>query len=234
MDVNDEQYAIYVRMLLEGVLHCHSNGIIHRDLKPSNLLIDWNGILKICDFGQARALPSNTELISEMKDNTNDANGILSHQVCTRWYRCPELLYGSNSYDFSVDMWSVGCIIGELLQKWPLFKGESDIEQLCLVVTALGTPPELWVNKLPDYNKIQFTNQSSHEKSGDLWFSKFSKNCKNQIGADLVSKLCRYTDRLNSEQALKHPFVANSIIKDELLIKPQCIKHLVGPPKIKK
>jgi len=221
-------------MLLEGIHHCHSNGIIHRDLKPSNLLIDWNGILKICDFGQARAMPTNRELMTQIKDKDSQANGMLSHQVCTRWYRSPELLYGSNSYDFSVDMWSIGCIVGELLQKWPLFKGESDIEQLCLVVTALGTPPELWVKELPDFNKIQFTNQSSQETSGNLWFRKFSRKSNTETGADLVAKLCRYTDRLDSAQALKHPYVADCIIKDDLLIKPNSIKHLVGPPKNRK
>ena len=237
MPSTEEQRSLLVRMLLEGVQYCHTNGIIHRDLKPSNLLIDWNGILKICDFGQARALPTNRELSERTKDqkDTDERSAddpVLSHQVCTRWYRCPELLYGANSYDYAVDMWSVGCIIGELLQKWPLFKGESDIEQLCLVVTALGTPPLSWVDSLPDFNKIQFTNQSNGENSYNLWLRKFQRKCKSEtVGADLVANLCRYTDRLTADNALRHPYVSKCQIKDHLLIKPDSIRHLVGPPK---
>ena len=240
MHTTEDQRTLLVRMLLEGVHHCHTNGIIHRDLKPSNLLIDWNGILKICDFGQARALPSNKELSdktnqSKQSQESSNDEPMLSHQVCTRWYRCPELLYGANSYDFAVDMWSVGCIIGEMLQKWPLFKGESDIEQLCLVVTSLGTPPQTWVEKLPDYNKIQFTNQSDSDTTGKLWLRKFQRRCKSEsVGADLVAKLCRYTERLNADQALRHPYIANCLMKEHSLIKPDSIRHLVGPPKNRK
>lgn len=76
MNLDDDQCFLYTKMLLEGVYHCHVNGILHRDLKPSNLLIDWNGILKIGDFGQARGLTFNfTESIQCQDDN------LLSHQV---------------------------------------------------------------------------------------------------------------------------------------------------------
>ena len=147
--------------------------------------------------------------------------------MCTRWYRSPELLYGSNHYDYSVDMWSVGCIIGELLQKWPLFKGSSDIEQLCLVVTQLGEPPVWWAEKLPDYNKITFTKDNQKD---NLWLDKLRRKCNDPFGADLVSKLCNYTERLNAQQALNHPFVKRHLKADGILFKPQFIKHLVGPP----
>lgn len=80
-------------------------------------------------------------------------------QVATRWYRAPELLYCANKYDEGVDLWAVGCIFGELLNMSPLFAGDTDIEQLSLVIRALGSPDETsWptLSELPDYNKIEF------------------------------------------------------------------------------
>uniref|UniRef100_A0A6Q2XCV3 Cyclin-dependent kinase 20 n=1 Tax=Esox lucius TaxID=8010 RepID=A0A6Q2XCV3_ESOLU len=117
----------YMMMLLKGVAFCHENSIMHRDLKPANLLISSTGHLKIADFGLARLF-------------NNDGERLYSHQVATRWYRAPELLYGARKYDEGVDLWAVGCIFGELLNNSPLFPGENDIEQLCCVLRVLGTP----------------------------------------------------------------------------------------------
>ncbi len=115
----------YMWMLLQGIYYCHSNNIIHRDLKPANLLIAKNGVLKLADFGLARI------------ENTARPK---SHQVATRWYRAPELLYGARYYDFGIDMWAIGCIFGELLNHSPLFPGSNDIDQLGCVLSNLGTP----------------------------------------------------------------------------------------------
>ncbi|XP_014833970.1 PREDICTED: cyclin-dependent kinase 20 isoform X1 [Poecilia mexicana] len=136
----------YMMMLLKGVAFLHQNSIMHRDLKPANLLITSSGHLKVADFGLAR-------LFSDQKER------LYSHQVATRWYRAPELLYGARKYDEGVDLWAVGCIFGELLNSSPLFPGENDIEQLCCVLRVLGTPTrESWPEmvELPDYNKITF------------------------------------------------------------------------------
>ncbi|XP_061470049.1 cyclin-dependent kinase 20 isoform X2 [Rhineura floridana] len=116
------------------------------DLKPANLLISSTGQLKIADFGLARVF-------------TSDGERLYSHQVATRWYRAPELLYGARKYDEGVDLWAVGCIFAELLNNSPLFPGENDIEQLCCVLRVLGTPNQkIWpeITELPDYNKISF------------------------------------------------------------------------------
>lgn len=133
-------------MTLRGLGHCHQLHILHRDLKPANLLIDGTGRLKLADFGLARVLAA-------------PQGRPYSHQVATRWYRAPELLYGARHYDEGVDLWAVGCIFGELLNLSPLFPGENDIEQLCCVLRALGTPsPRVWpeLAQLPDYPKISF------------------------------------------------------------------------------
>ncbi|XP_068780208.1 cyclin-dependent kinase 20 [Struthio camelus] len=137
-------------MTLRGLGHCHRLRILHRDLKPANLLIDGAGRLKLADFGLARVLAAAPR------------GRPYSHQVATRWYRAPELLYGARHYDEGVDLWAVGCIFGELLNLSPLFPGENDIEQLCCVLRALGTPtPRTWpeLAELPDYRKISFRAQ---------------------------------------------------------------------------
>nr|KAF6314289.1 cyclin dependent kinase 20 [Myotis myotis] len=144
------QVKSYLQMLLKGVSFCHANNIVHRDLKPANLLISASGQLKIADFGLARVF-------------SPDGSRLYTHQVATRWYRAPELLYGARQYDQGVDLWAVGCILGELLNGSPLFPGENDIEQLCCVLRILGTPsPQIWpeITELPDYNKISFEEQA--------------------------------------------------------------------------
>ncbi|XP_074990894.1 cyclin-dependent kinase 20 isoform X1 [Calonectris borealis] len=178
-------------MTLRGLGHCHRQRILHRDLKPANLLLDGTGRLKLADFGLARVLA------------TPRARPY-SHQVATRWYRAPELLYGARHYDEGVDLWAVGCIFGELLNLSPLFPGESDIEQLCCVLRALGTPsPAAWpeLAELPDYPKIRFRRQAPAPleqlvpEAGPL-------------ARDLLRRFLRYPSRqrLRAHQALLHPY----------------------------
>lgn len=239
------QKAAYVWQLLNGISYCHENGIVHRDLKPSNLLIDWDGTLKVCDFGQSRPLRASTT------SSEDDSNGLervgkeeeeinLSHQVCTRWYRAPELLYGSNSYGYAVDMWSLGCIIGEVQAKQPLFRGESDIEQLCLVVKRLGDPSESWAQDMPDYNKITFTVQRDDDDNSNLtngssdWLALALKETCDINMIDLVRNLCAYEKRLTAKESLRHPFLAGLSergVETNLLVKPSAIKQMVGPPR---
>ncbi|KAG5340822.1 CDK20 kinase, partial [Acromyrmex charruanus] len=145
------QIKTYMKMLLEGIAYVHSKNIMHRDLKPANLLISEKGILKIADFGLSRLM---------WKDGTKP----YSHQVATRWYRAPELLYGARYYTSAIDIWSIGCIFGEMLNTSPLFPGETDIEQLAIVLKYLGSPTsESWpeLTSLPDYNKITFPYHKS-------------------------------------------------------------------------
>ncbi|KAE8661729.1 Cyclin-dependent kinase G-2 [Hibiscus syriacus] len=114
--------------LLEGVKYLHDNWVLHRDLKTSNLLLNNQGELKICDFGMARLYGS------PLKPYTT--------KVVTQWYRAPELLLGAKKYSTAVDMWSVGCIMAELLAKEPLFKGTSEIDQLHKIYDTLSVPNE--------------------------------------------------------------------------------------------
>ncbi|KAJ0056400.1 hypothetical protein NL108_006915 [Boleophthalmus pectinirostris] len=117
----------YIYQLIKAINWCHKNEIVHRDIKPENLLISSEDVLKLCDFGFARNLSEGT-----------DAN--YTEYVATRWYRSPELLLGA-PYGKAVDMWSVGCILGELSDGQPLFPGESEIDQLFTIQKVLGPLP---------------------------------------------------------------------------------------------
>uniref|UniRef100_A0A224XFJ1 Cyclin-dependent kinase 20 n=1 Tax=Panstrongylus lignarius TaxID=156445 RepID=A0A224XFJ1_9HEMI len=181
----------YMAMLLKGVSHLHENGIMHRDLKPANLLIGSDGILRIGDFGQARPM-------------WKEKGKPYTQQVATRWYRAPELLYGTKKYTEAIDLWAVGCIFAELINKKPLFPGETDIDQLAVVIKSLGTPNEVnWPghSSLPDYNKISFVH------SKPIHWTVLVPGA-NPTSLDLVKSFVMYNSRkrLQANQALNHPY----------------------------
>lgn len=189
--LSEGQVKSYMLMLLKGVAFCHENNIMHRDLKPANLLISSTGHLKIADFGLARVFQ-------------NKGVRLYSHQVATRWYRAPELLYGARKYDEGVDLWAVGCIFGELLNNSPLFPGENDIKQLCCVQRVLGTPNEkIWpgMHELPDYNKITFPDNPP------IPFEEVVPDASPEALA-LLKKFLVYQskNRISAKEALLHPY----------------------------
>jgi len=120
--------------ILSGLKYLHDDcRIIHRDLKPQNILVDYIGtdglpVVKLADFGLARAMYNKSE------------ERCLSTEVVTLWYRSPELLLGAHNYTFSTDIWSVGCILAELLRKKPLFYCDSEIATLHRIYSRFGTP----------------------------------------------------------------------------------------------
>ncbi|KAF5303645.1 hypothetical protein FQA39_LY09892 [Lamprigera yunnana] len=190
--LSEPQIKCYTKMLLLGVKYMHESHIMHRDLKPANLLIAHNGLLKVADFGLARIYLKNEPVRK------------YSHQVATRWYRSPELLYGSHNYTNSIDMWSIGCILAELYNKSPLFPGETDIEQLAIVLYSLGTPTEeTWpgLHSLPDYNKITFSYSSG------LSWNAIVPDVSDQT-IDLIKSFLQYNHqkRLTARQALNHEY----------------------------
>jgi mitogen-activated protein kinase 15 len=110
-----KQYVVY--QIIKCLKYIHSSEIIHRDLKPSNILINSECHVKVADFGLARSVAAQGE----------DTNIKLTDYVATRWYRAPEILLGSTKYSKAVDMWSVGCILGELILGKPIFPGTSTL-----------------------------------------------------------------------------------------------------------
>ncbi|XP_044261856.1 cyclin-dependent kinase 2-like [Tribolium madens] len=130
----------YMKQLCEGLAYLHTQRILHRDIKPQNLLVDKEGHIKIADFGLSRCFSIPTKPYT--------------HEVVTMWYRAPELLLGSKLYTNGIDVWSVGCVMAEMLLKRALFPGDSEIDQMFKIFKTLGTPNEdVWpgVSSLPAY-----------------------------------------------------------------------------------
>lgn len=131
-----KQYIVY--QTLKSLKYIHTADLIHRDLKPSNLLLNSECHMKVCDFGLARSI--------DLSDTTTQP--ILTDYVATRWYRAPEILLGSNKYTKSADMWSVGCILAELLLGKPVFPGTSTLNQLDRVLEVTGRPTSVDVESI--------------------------------------------------------------------------------------
>ncbi|XP_038992375.1 cyclin-dependent kinase G-2-like isoform X1 [Hibiscus syriacus] len=181
--------------LLEGVKYLHDNWVLHRDLKTSNLLLNNQGELKICDFGLARqyGIP--------LKPYT--------HLVVTLWYRAPELLLGARQYSTAIDMWSLGCIMAELLSKEALFSGKTEFDQLDKIFRTLGTPNEtIW----PGFSKLPGVKVNFVKHQYNLLRKKFPATSftgtpvLSDAGFDLLNKLLTYDPekRITAEDALNH------------------------------
>ncbi|CAE7231084.1 unnamed protein product [Rhizoctonia solani] len=125
---------VYNYQTLRALKALHSANVLHRDLKPSNLLLNANCDLKLCDFGLARsALPPPSTA-------ANDASTFMTEYVATRWYRAPEVMLTFKEYTRAIDIWSVGCVLAEMLSSKPLFPGRDYHHQLSLILEVLGTP----------------------------------------------------------------------------------------------
>ncbi|XP_038704778.1 cyclin-dependent kinase G-2-like isoform X2 [Tripterygium wilfordii] len=181
--------------LLEGVKYLHDNWVLHRDMKTSNLLLNNRGELKICDFGLAR------QYGSPLKPYT--------HLVVTLWYRAPELLLGARQYSTAIDMWSLGCIMAELLAKEPLFNGKTEFDQLDKIFRSLGTPNEaIWpgFSKLPGV-KVNFVKHQYNMLRKKFPVTSFTGSpVLSDAGFDLLNKLLTYDPekRITAEAALNH------------------------------
>jgi len=150
--VDTETVRVLTCQLARAIEYCHRHDVIHRDIKPENLLINpADNALRLCDFGFARTMSADTPL---------------TDYVATRWYRAPELLLGSTHYGKDVDVWALGCIMGELTDGQPLFAGESEVDQLFVIQKVLGplTPEhmEMFLRN-PRFLGIQFPDVSRPE-----------------------------------------------------------------------
>lgn len=203
------EVKLLMQQLLSAIDHLHSNWILHRDLKTSNLLIN-KGVLKVGDFGLAR------EYGSPLKQYTN--------KVVTLWYRAPELLLVTGRYSTPIDIWSIGCIFGELLTMKPLFPGRSETEQIDLIFKALGSPSEeLW----PDYEKIRLIQKFKFptykfnrllekledrkmlsDKGFHFWnrLLAYDPGVVTKTKTESEEKLVKPTHRITAKAALEHAF----------------------------
>lgn len=190
-----KKYIIY--QLLRALKYIHSGYLLHRDIKPSNVLLNSECHIKLADFGLARSIST--------KVNENRAP-VLTDYVATRWYRAPEILLGSTNYTEGVDIWSLGCIMGELLSGKPLFRGNSTMNQLEKIIEVVGKPSKKDIEDI----KSPFA-ETIISSFVDLKKKELADICHkaSQESLDLLQKMLQFnpTKRITAEHALKHKYV---------------------------
>lgn len=199
-ELSDDHCQYFIYQTLRALKALHSANVLHRDLKPSNLLLNANCDLKLCDFGLARsALPPPSTA-------ANDASTFMTEYVATRWYRAPEVMLTFKEYTRAIDIWSVGCVLAEMLSGKALFPGRDYHHQLSLILEILGTP------SLDDFYAIN--SARSREYIRALPFRKKKNFAQlfpnaNPLAVDLMEKCLTFNPkrRIDVVQALAHPYL---------------------------
>nr|AAS55115.1 mitogen activated protein kinase 4 [Tetrahymena thermophila] len=200
-----KQYVVY--QILKAMKYIHSGELIHRDLKPSNILLNSECLVKLADFGLARSVAVTDD----------DDNPVRTEYVATRWYRAPEILLGSTKYAKAVDMWSIGCIVGELITNRAIFPGNSTLNQIEKVLELTGKPTQEDIESLESqlaWNIISSINVQK-KKTFHQMFPGASEEA-----IDLIKKLLCFNpkNRLTVEQALEHPYVKDFHCPEEEIV----------------
>ncbi|XP_037826101.1 stress-activated protein kinase JNK-like [Lucilia sericata] len=204
LDHDRLSYLIY--QILCGIKHLHTAGIIHRDLKPSNIVVKSDCSLKILDFGLARKSSSSSHMMTAY--------------VVTRYYRAPEVILGMR-YKENVDIWSIGCIIGEIVRGSILFRGSDHMDQWNKIIEQLGTPPETFLAKLSvtvrNYLRTlpNCRGYTFERLFPDALFERFNgpsddTNCRTEDARDLLSRMLKIDpdERISVDEALRHSYIS--------------------------
>lgn len=189
------ELKLLLHQLTTGVAYLHSHFILHRDLKTSNLLLSNRGVLKIADFGMARYC--------------GDPAPIMTQLVVTLWYRSPELLLGERQYGKSVDMWSIGCIFGEILSNDALLPGKNEADQISKIFELLGLPTESnWPNfkRLANARSLRLPKNPNPVTQGSVLRAKFP--FLTSTGSALLSSLLSLdpAKRPSAQEVLDHEY----------------------------
>jgi len=192
--IDHHKFLLY--QVLKGLKYLHSANIIHRDIKPSNLLVNGDCNLKIADFGFS------------IINGITDTELLFEEAIATLWYRSPELLLNFRTYGPAIDIWSVGCVLAELISSKPLFPGKSSMNQLTMIVDVLGNPTsndmkncdnnaaKRFMDSLPRKRPVPFSQLFPEAHSHEL---------------DLLEKMLKWdpSSRITVEEALRHPFFSS-------------------------
>jgi len=180
---------LYLYQLSRALSHIHALGICHRDIKPQNLLVNpENQQLKLCDFGSAKALVKGEPNVS---------------YICSRYYRAPELIFGSTDYSTAIDIWSEGCVGAELLLGQPLFPGDSGVDQLVEIIKVLGTPTREEISSMnSNYTEFKFPQIKACQ-----WRKVFRSKTP-EVAMDFIGSTLAYDPekRIKPLEGCGHPF----------------------------
>lgn len=260
-----EHIQTFSYQMLTGLKYIHSFSVIHRDLKPANILLNEDCSLKICDFGLARIVNAPGEDETKKGGTTDPTSTVkrpqtfgsppkmgltrqLTKHVVTRWYRAPELIL-IQPYTAAVDIWSLGCILAELLSmqegsvagyqdRKPLFPGgtcyplsgdldkiktEERLDQLSMIFGVIGTPSPEDIESIGNANEYINSMEKTEGKPLENIFP-----AADPAAIDLLKQMLRFNPKLRctAEEALEHPFFKGVRRKD---LEPEASEPLIGP-----
>ncbi|KAI9716970.1 MAG: Mitogen-activated protein kinase [Chrysothrix sp. TS-e1954] len=194
--LTDAHFQSFIYQILCGLKYIHSANVLHRDLKPGNLLVNADCELKIADFGLARGFSIDPE----------ENAGYMTEYVATRWYRAPEIMLSFQSYTKAIDVWSVGCILAELLGGKPFFKGRDYVDQLNQILHYLGTPDEPTLLRIGSPRAQDYVRNLPRMPKQN--FSQLFRSA-NPDALDLLDRMLAFdpSQRISVEQALEHRYL---------------------------
>ncbi|CAB4058175.1 ERK [Lepeophtheirus salmonis] len=202
--LSNDHICYFLYQILRGLKYIHSANVLHRDLKPSNLLLNTTCDLKICDFGLAR-----------VADPDHDHTGFffLTEYVATRWYRAPEIMLNSKGYTKSIDIWSVGCILAEMLSNRPIFPGKHYLDQLNHILSILGSPSTEDLNCIIN-EKARNYLKSLNFKPKVAWQKLYPEADSKAL--DLLEKMLTFNPPIDASRSKRHWLIPKEPFKLEM------------------
>ncbi|CAH8570062.1 Mitogen-activated protein kinase 1 [Schistosoma haematobium] len=193
--LSNDHICYFLYQMLRGLKYIHSANVLHRDLKPCNILLNAACDLRICDFGLAR-----------IADPESEQSGTLTEYVATRWYRAPEIMLTSKLYTKAIDIWSIGCIMAEMLSNRVLFPGKHYIDQLNLILQVLGSPSKEDFETIVNLKARAYLESLPH-RTKVPWKQLYPYASESAL--DLLDKLLCFVPsrRITVEDALAHPYL---------------------------
>lgn len=191
--LTDAHIQFFVYQALRALKVIHTAGVIHRDITPANILVNTNCDLKICDFGLA-------------KEETDDGEDMTDY-VTMRWYRAPELVMEHKNYTTQIDVWGIGCILGELLGSRPLCQGKDRVNQLDRIIDVVGMPSEEEISEIGSAAAQKYLRKKG-PKPPVNFTEKYPHASPEAI--DLLKRLMSFhpDKRITVDAAMRHPYLA--------------------------
>ncbi|KAG5469762.1 hypothetical protein CUR178_01901 [Leishmania enriettii] len=191
-ELTEAHIQFFIYQALRALHIIHSAGVIHRDITPANILVNTNCDLKICDFGLAK--------------EENDQGEYMTDYVTMRWYRAPELVMEDKDYSTQIDVWGIGCILGELLGSRPLFQGKDRVNQLDKIIEVIGTPSDADICAVGSSAAQKYLKKKGHRPQPD-WRQRYPKASAEAL--DLLRRMLVFNPkrRITVLQAMRHPFL---------------------------